>query len=473
MKKLLIANRGEIAIRIARAAHELGIQTAAIFSAEDTHALHRIKADTAIDLEGASPGAYLDIEQIIQLANQHGCDAIHPGYGFLSENASFALACAENHITFIGPDSEQLTLFGDKTSARQLAKECGVPLVLGTVKDTSLEEARDFFNQLPDNSDAILKAVSGGGGRGMRIVDSLETLEKVFERCKSEAKNAFGNDAVYIEQLIPHARHIEIQVIGDGQEVTHLWDRECSIQRNHQKIIEVAPSPSLTGSQRQPLINAALKMAQSKNYLSLGTFEFLVDTNNPENFYFIEANPRLQVEHTITEEVTGFDLVQAQLKIADNSTLADLKVPTQKPAGYAIQCRINMETLSKKGRFKPTGGNISVFEIPSGPGVRVDHFGYAGYKTSTRFDSLLAKLIVHSANSYADVIKKARRALAEFRIEGFETNISFLQLLMEQPAFIDNNIYTRFIDDNFASFDTSQAQPILYFKSEENSTPAK
>ncbi len=464
MKKLLIANRGEIAIRIIRAANELGLASLAIYSEDDGSALHRIKADEACELKGVGAAAYLDIDQIIEIAKSNGCDAIHPGYGFLSENTGFAQACADNGICFIGPTTEQLDRFGDKSSARQLADACGVPIIPGTKGSTTLPEAKAFFQTLADGEQAILKAISGGGGRGMRMIDSLEGLDKVFDQAKREAKASFGDDSIYIEKLLPKARHIEVQIVGDGSAAAHLWERECTIQRNHQKVVEVAPSPSLNSSQRQQIIDAALKMANSAAYQSLGTFEFLVNVAAPDEFYFIEANPRLQVEHTVTEAVTGVDLVQTQIKIAMGKSLSELNLPTANPSGFAVQARINMEVLSKKGRFKPSGGTITVFEPPSGIGVRTDHFAYSGYQTSTRFDSLLGKLIVHSPNSYADALRKTSAAMAEFRIEGFETNLGFLQSLFANQDFLDNKIYTRFIDDNLDKFATSSNEHKRYFE---------
>jgi acetyl/propionyl-CoA carboxylase alpha subunit/acetyl-CoA carboxylase carboxyltransferase component len=464
MKKLLIANRGEIAIRISRAATELGIETVSIYTQDDSASLHTKKTDTSACLKGTGAAGYLDIDNIVELAIQHHCDGVHPGYGFLSENNAFAAACEAAGIIFVGPTPEQLSLFGDKSQARKLAASSDVPLVPGTNGDTGLTDIKAFVQQLAKGQTAIIKAISGGGGRGMRMVATVDDVDKVFDRCKSEAKAAFGDDAVYIEQLIPRARHIEIQIIGDGENVTHLWDRECSIQRNHQKVIEIAPSPSLTLAEKQPLIDAALRMASSAQYRSLGTFEFLVDADDHQNFYFIEANPRLQVEHTVTEEVTGCDLVQSQLLLAMGQPLASLALSRDEPNGFAIQCRINMEVLGNKGRFKPSGGTISVIEPPSGPGIRTDHFGYAGYKTSTRFDSMLGKLIVHSPKDFSEAIRKTYRALSEFRLEGFETNISFLQAVLNNTDFRNNAVYTRFIDDNLEVLGQSASHPAFYFE---------
>ena len=465
MQKLLIANRGEIAIRIARAAAEMGIESVAIFPEDDAASLHIKKTDEAFQIPGTGAQAYLDQDAVLQVAAQNDVDAIHPGYGFLSENAEFAKRCEESGVTFVGPTPEQLEQFGDKGTARVLAAECGVPLVPGTNMDTTLEEAAAFFNQQDDGQSLLIKAISGGGGRGMRVVDSLDHLEKNYERCRSEAKMAFGNDAVYVETLIPMARHIEIQIVGDGQGgITHLWERECSVQRQNQKIVEIAPSPTLTDEIRQQLISAAMAMATKVSYLSLGTFEFLVDLTNAGKFYFIEANPRLQVEHTVTEEVTGIDLVQTQLNIAIGKTLQDLNMlEPGKPTGYAIQCRINMETISKKGKFKPSGGVISVYEPPNGPGIRVDGFGYAGYQTSTRYDSLLAKLIVHSrSRDYSTAVKKTYRALTEFRLEGFEINLAFLSNLLTLKDFVNNDIHTRYVDEHMAELAGADEHPVRF-----------
>ncbi len=475
IKKLLIANRGEIAIRIARAAAEMGITTVSIFPEDDANSLHVVKTDESVALPGSGAQAYLDKEAVIEAARQSSADAIHPGYGFLSENAEFANLCEKNNIIFVGPGPEQLEQFGDKGSARELAASCNVPLVPGTNHDTSLEEATAFYNQL-DGQTLLIKAIAGGGGRGMRAVESLKELEKNYERCRSEAKMAFGNDAVYMEALIPGVKHIEIQIIGDGTgAVTHLWERECSVQRQNQKVVEIAPSPTLAVENRDQLIQAAMTMAEKASYLSLGTFEFLVDMADQKKFYFIEANPRLQVEHTVTEEITGIDLVQTQLAIASGKSLKELGMETpEPPSGYAIQCRINMETISKKGKFKPSGGKISVYEPPSGPGIRVDGFGYAGYETSTRYDSLLAKLIVHSKSAdYSVVVKKTYRALKEFRLEGFAINIPFLLNLLAKPEFEMNDIYTRYIDDHMAELIGTGAHAAMYFSDSDLPTSEK
>ncbi|HZC47120.1 MAG TPA: biotin carboxylase N-terminal domain-containing protein, partial [Candidatus Acidoferrum sp.] len=458
---LLIANRGEIAIRVIRAAAEMGIRTVAVFPDGDATSLHIRKADEARRLSGAGAAAYLDGEQIVALAKAAGCDSIHPGYGFLSENAEFARTCVSEGITFVGPRAEILELFGDKVQARALAERCGVPILRGTSEPTSLDEARSFFSSLGDGASIMIKAVAGGGGRGMRAVSRVEELAEAYKRCQSEARTSFGNGDVYVEQLMPRARHIEVQIIGDGSgNVSHLWERECSIQRRNQKIVEVAPSPGLAPAMRDRLTAAAVRMAKEVRYDNLGTFEFLVSADASANkdevgFAFIEANPRLQVEHTVTEEVTGIDLVRLQIQLAAGSTLANLGMEQgdiPKPRGFAMQVRINMESMRADGSARPAGGTITTFEAPSGPGVRTDSFAYAGYTTSPNFDSLLAKLIAHSHSAnFGDVVTKTYRALCEFRIEGVPTNIGFLQSLLRHPEFIANRIYTRFIEDNIST----------------------
>ena len=456
MKKLLIANRGEIAIRIARAAAELGIETVAVYPSDDGNSLHVKKTDGQTQLPGTGAAAYLDSQAILDAAKSTRCDAIHPGYGFLSENVDFAKLCEQSGVVFIGPTPMQLSLFGDKSSARQLAVNSQVPVVPGTNEKTSLEQALDFYQSLQNSTDSdnpsmLIKAIAGGGGRGMRQVHSLGDVSAEYARCASEAMSAFGESGLYVEALIEHAKHIEIQVIGDGKNVTHLWDRECSVQRNHQKIVEIAPSPTLEPALRKQLIDAALSMAKRSGLKSLTTFEFLVDLNAPGAFYFIEANPRLQVEHTVTEEVTNTDLVQAQIGIAMGKSIQQvgLALEPDLPKGYAIQCRINMETLMEDGLFKPTGGRISVFEPPAGAGIRIDSFGYAGYATSPRYDSLLAKLVTYTAgNDFTVAARKAYRACSEFRIEGIATNLPFILNLLSGTDFESNTIYTRYVDDH-------------------------
>ncbi len=482
LTSLLIANRGEIAIRIARAAAELGIRTVAIFSEDDAQSLHTQKTDDALPLQGRGAAAYLDIEQILALAAQAGCDAIHPGYGFLSENAEFAKRCAEAAVTFVGPQVETLALFGDKGQARALAEGCGVPVLPGTSGATSVDEAKEFLASLGAGGAVMIKALAGGGGRGMRAVQAVDDIEAAYARCQSEANAAFGNGDVYVEQLISRARHIEVQVVGDGSgAVSQLGERECSIQRRNQKLVEIAPSPGLLPELRERLSSAAVRLAQAVQYASLGTFEFLVNAEHGGDnatFAFIEANARLQVEHTVTEEVTGVDLVKAQLRLASGSSLADLgltqaRIPA--PQGFAMQVRINMETMAPDGTPRPSGGTLSAFEVPSGPGLRTDTFGYVGYTTSPSFDSLLAKLIGSSPSSdFSDVVTRTYRALCEFKIEGVATNIPFLQSLLRHPAFVNNQIYTCFVEDHIAELVQADHHQRFFFHTDaaQSGTPA-
>ena len=453
LSKLLIANRGEIAVRIVRAAEELALPTAAVFSEDDAGSPHADRADEAHALTGKGAGAYLDMEQLLAIAKTAGCDAIHPGYGFLAERAAFARRCMEEGITFVGPSVETLELLGDKSRARGLAEDLGVPVLPGSPGAVSADEARSFFEGLGGDAAVLIKAVSGGGGRGMRVVERIEEIEDAHARCASEAKAAFGDGAVYVEQLIPRARHIEVQVIGDGRgAVSQLGERECSIQRRHQKLVEIAPSPSLSGELRDAICAAAVRMAEAVSYQSLGTFEFLVDATVENRFVFIEANARLQVEHTVTEEVTGVDLVLAQLRIAAGETLADLGLqqPAVSPArGFAIQARVNTEQMEPDGKVRPSGGQLATFQPPLGPGVRVDTYAVPGYTTNPNFDSLLAKVIVHSSSDEFEAASgRLGRALEEFQIGGLETNVAFLRRVVEHDDFAAQNVYTRWLDHN-------------------------
>ena len=486
-KSLLIANRGEIAIRIMRAAAELGVRTVAVFSDDDSASLHLRKADDARALRGAGVAAYLDAEQIVAAAQDAGCDAIHPGYGFLSENAKFARRCAAAGICFVGPRPETLELFGDKLQARALAQRCGVPVLRGTTAATNLDEARAFFASLGEGGAMMIKAVAGGGGRGMRAVHRAADVEQAFARCQSEARSAFGIGDVYVEQLMPSARHLEVQIVGDGSgEVVHLYERECTIQRRNQKILEIAPSPSISAETRDRLTGAAVRIAREVRYDSLGTFEFLLAAAQArggasENaaFAFIEANPRLQVEHTVTEEVTGVDLVKVQLQLAGGMRLADLgltQIAIAPPRGFAIQARINAETMTADGGAKPAGGTLAVFELPSGPGLRIDTFAYAGYTTNPRFDSLIAKLIARSSSGdFSDAVNRTYRALCEFRIEGIATNIGFLQNLLRHPEFAANRIHTRFVEEHAAELTATQpsAHRRLFFERASAPSPGR
>lgn len=435
LKKILIANRGEIAVRIARTATDLGITTVAVYSPDDAQCLHVRHANEAVELDGTGVRAYLDIDQIIYIARKTGCDGIHPGYGLLSERTDFVSACEENGLIFVGPSSKTMSMQGDKVAARTLAKQAGVPVVEGVDTLKSASAAQEFF-RATDGRPIMIKAVNGGGGRGMRIVREEVGLESAFTQCEAEALSAFGDGALYAEQFLPSVRHIEVQIVGDGRDVIHLWERDCSIQRRNQKVIELAPAPRLDADVRRNLLEAAVRIGKASSYKGLGTVEFLVenDAKAGRGYYFIETNPRIQVEHTITEEVVGIDLVELQLRIAAGETLKDLgldqaTIPCTR--GFAIQLRINTETFSDKGDVTPSGGRLSAFQTPGGPGVRVDTHGYRGYHTNPNFDSLLAKLIIHSrADDLGALLEKARRSLEEFHIAGVETNVGMLNALL-------------------------------------------
>jgi len=449
--KLLIANRGEIAIRIARAASELGLETVAIYSQDDARSLHVTKADHAVALPGSGARAYLDASAVIAAATASGSTAIHPGYGFLSENAAFASACAQAGIDFIGPTPEHLDLFGDKGAARRHAVTHGVPVISGLSNAVTEADALAFFRTLPAGTRMIIKALAGGGGRGMRVVTDESGLSDAFARAGSEAKASFGNAALYVEQFVEDARHIEVQIAADTSGVVmHFGTRDCTAQRRHQKIIEIAPAPFLPATVQAAMQDAAIRLSKVANYRSLGTFEFLFEpTRNA--WYFIEANARLQVEHTVTETVLGMDLVQLQIGMAQGRSLAELGYsPDQAitPQGYAIQARVNMETMQADGTTRPSGGTLTAFDAPSGPGIRTDSFGYTGYQTNPNFDSLLAKVIVHSRSSdFAVALRACDRALADFRIEGLPTNIGFLRSVLQHDRMKSLTIHTRFIDE--------------------------
>jgi acetyl/propionyl-CoA carboxylase alpha subunit len=463
---ILIANRGEIAIRIARAAAGLGLRSVAVFSEDDARALHVRVADAGVPLAGTGAKAYLDGAEVIAAAQAAGCDAIHPGYGFLSESAAFARACQAAGLTFIGPKPEALALFGDKAQARGLAHRCGVPTAEGADAATSLDEARAFFAGLGGRP-MMIKAIAGGGGRGMRLVRDAAELDAAFERCASEAQAAFGEGGLYVERAIEPARHIEVQVLGDrAGGLVHLWDRDCSLQRRRQKLIEFAPSPNLPAAVRDRLIDAALTMARAAGYDSLGTFEFLVEAGG-EDVVFIEANARLQVEHTVTEAVTGVDLVQAQIQVAAGRSLRDLGLETPPTlVGQAVQLRVNTETMDAAGGLRPTGGVLTVFEPPSGPGVRVDACGYAGYATNPNFDSLLAKVIVHQrSGGLAALTATAGRALEEFRLQGVETNLNILAALLRREDVRAGALTTGLVEQKIGELLAEAPPPARFFES--------
>ncbi len=453
IKRILIANRGEIALRLARAAHEFGATCVAVYARDDAQALHVRAADEAVALAGSGPAAYLDIEALLRIARETGCDAVHPGYGFLSERADFARACADAGLRFIGPTPEQLAQFGDKAAARALAQAQKVPLMPGSGGAVTLAEAQAFFaGQQAQGHGVVIKAVGGGGGRGMRLVTEAGDLDTAYARCVAEARAAFGVEGVYVERLMARARHIEVQVLGDGREVVSLGERECSLQRRFQKLVEIAPSPTLGAATREAITQAALRMARAVGYQGLGTFEFLVDEASPDlPWVFIEANARLQVEHTVTEEVTGLDLVQLQLAVAQGATLADLGLDPARPVptrGYAIQWRINAERLGEDGLALPSTGRLDRFDLPTGPGIRIDTHGQAGATPSPHYDTLLAKLVVsHPGPRFADACRRSRRALADMHIEGLATNLGLLQAIAQHEAFDAQAVHTRFVEE--------------------------
>jgi pyruvate carboxylase len=449
IKTVLVANRGEIAIRVFRACNELGIRTVAIFSKEDTLSLHRFKADEAYLVgEGKSPvDAYLDVEGILAIAREHDIDAIHPGYGFLSENINLAKRCAEEGFIFIGPELKHLSMFGNKINARKQATFTGIPVIPGSdgpVQD--LEEVKSFAARF--GYPFIIKANLGGGGRGMRIVRSTDSLEESYYRAKSEAKTCFGNDEIYVEKLIEYPKHIEVQILGDTYgNIVHLHERDCSVQRRHQKLVEVAPSVSLSAYLRQGILEAAVKLMKKVGYLSAGTVEFLVTPD--EQFYFIEVNPRIQVEHTITEMITGIDIVQSQLLIAEGYSLHDEEIGiTSQEAihchGYAIQCRVTTEDPANN--FMPDTGKIIAYRSGGGFGIRLDAGNaYTGSLITPHYDSLLVKISTWGL-SYKSAIAKMMRGLIEFRIRGIKTNISFLENVIKHDHFLDGSYDTTFVD---------------------------
>ncbi len=448
-KKILVANRGEIAIRIFRACTEFGVRTVAVYSEQDNVALHRFKADEAYLIgEGKGPiEAYLDIESIIEVAKRHDVDAIHPGYGFLSENEQFAQRCEEEGIVFIGPKSEHIRQFGDKVIARQMAIEADIPVIPGTPEPVrTFEEALRFVKE--NGYPIIIKAASGGGGRGMRIVRKQSELQDSLDRARSEAKFAFGNDAVYLEKYLENPKHIEVQILADSYgHAVHLFERDCSIQRRHQKVIEVAPSLSLTERQREDICNAALRLCKTSNYINAGTVEFLVTPDG--NFYFIEVNPRVQVEHTITEMVTGIDIVQSQIRIAEGYALEDKEIGISSQAsiqmrGYAIQSRVTTEDPEKN--FLPDTGRLLAYRSASGFGVRLDEgIGAPGASITPHYDSLLVKVSTHDL-TFKRAARKMLRTLKEFRIRGVKTNVPFLENVMQHSDFLSGSYDTSFID---------------------------
>ena len=467
LKKLLIANRGEIAIRIARTASDMGIKTVSVFSGDDHLSLHTRHSESAVNLGQNGVAAYLNAENILEIAKETGCDAVHPGYGFLSESAGFAALCVKEGIQFVGPSEATLSQFGDKAQARSLAIANEVPVLQGTNQATSLEEAKAFYNSLGSGAAVMIKALAGGGGRGMRPVRKESDLEEAYARATSEAEKSFGSGELYLEEMLYPARHVEVQIVGDGDRVVHLWDRECSLQRQRQKLVEIAPAFGLSDELRGSMLESAQRIALAANYHGVGTIEFLVGTEgeDADRFVFMEANARLQVEHTVTEEVTGLDLVALQLRLAGGESLNEIALTQEligSSKGVAVQVRINLEKMNEDGTSVPGGGTLSSYEPPSGPGIRLDGFGYNGYSTSLLYDSLLAKLIVHS-DELERAILRTRRALSEFKIEGAHTNIAFLQSILKNSPIAESGIHTLFVEENIVDLLATEEEPGRYF----------
>jgi len=442
-EKVLIANRGEIALRIIRACHELGVQTVAVYSEADRESLHVRFADEDVCIGEAPPvDSYLNIPRIIAAAEVTGAEAIHPGYGFLSENAEFSEICVQSGLEFIGPTPEQISLMGHKSRARQKMNEVGVPTIPGSASVISdVDEAMELAKEI--GFPLMIKASAGGGGKGMRIVEDPERFVNLFAAAQAEAKASFSDDGVYLERCIQHSRHVEIQVFGDAEgRVVHLGERECSIQRRHQKLVEEAPSPALSPELRQEMGEAAILAARSIDYVGAGTVEFLLDKDG--SFYFLEMNTRIQVEHAVTEVTTGFDLVKEQIRVAAGEALA---FPTNGSVnlhqrGHAIEFRVNAEDPDRN--FIPGPGKITTFHPPGGPGIRIDTHVYAGYNVPPYYDSLLAKLIVSGATR-EEAILRARHSLDQFIIEGIPTTLPFLRRILEDDAFLEGDIDTSFV----------------------------
>lgn len=438
-EKILIANRGEIALRIIRTCRDMGIKTVAVYSEADKDSLHVKFADEAVCIgPPQSRESYLNIPRIIAAAEITNVDAIHPGYGFLAENAEFSEICSDSEIKFIGPSPEMIKAMGDKAYAKDTMRKANVPVVPGSDGVvTSIDDAKKIAAEF--GYPVLIKASAGGGGKGMRIVRNEDEMENAFTMATNEALNAFANGDVYVEKFVENPRHIEIQVLGDQfGNVVHLGERDCSVQRRHQKLIEETPSPFITEAIREAMGNAAVKGAKSVNYEGAGTIEFIVDKN--KNFYFMEMNTRIQVEHPVTEQVTGVDLIREQIAVAAGERL---KVKKVKREGHSIECRINAENPDKN--FAPSPGKITTFHIPGGLGVRVDTHAYANYVIPPYYDSMIAKLIV-TADDREEAIKRMYRALDEFIVEGIYTTIPFHKKVMRHEKFIDGDFDTSFIE---------------------------
>ncbi len=444
--KILIANRGEIALRIIRACKELEILSVVVHSKVDTKGVWVKKADKAIELEGHPVEVYLDYENIIKVAKENRCDAIHPGYGFLSESADFAKACDENGIIFIGPKAEHIELFGDKIASKNAMREIGVPVIEGTQSPiVDIDEAQQIAKEI--GFPVIIKAAFGGGGRGMRIVRAEKEFKTLFEAAAAESRKYFGNDEMFIEKFVENPRHIEVQIIADKYgNVVHLGERDCSIQRRHQKVIEISPSPLLSDKARKEIYRISIKAVYRLGYESVGTMEFLVDAD--DNIFFIEMNTRVQVEHPVTEITSGVDIIQRMIQLAEGDKLHFLQEEISF-RGYAIEFRINAE--DPNNNFMPSFGTVGEYLTPGGPGVRLDTSIYSGYTLPTNYDSMVGKLIVWALD-WEGVVKKARRALDEYHIEGITTNISLHKDIVNDADFIAGKFDTSFLDERVGNF---------------------
>jgi acetyl-CoA carboxylase biotin carboxylase subunit len=457
-RKVLIANRGEIALRVIRACRMLGVRTVAVHSEADNDALHVRFADEAVCVgPAASSQSYLNIPRLIAAAEITGADAVHPGYGFLAENAEFAEICGESNLTFIGPTPEQIRQMGDKAEARRMMREAGLPVVPGS--PGPVEDSRTALRAAVGiGFPVVIKAAAGGGGKGMRVARDADELERGLPQAQLEAEAAFGDSRVYIEKYLERPRHVEIQILGDRQgSVIHLGERDCSAQRRHQKLLEEAPSPAVDANLRWRMGEAAVHGAERIGYVGAGTIEFLLVASG--EFYFMEMNTRIQVEHPVTELVTGQDLILHQLSVAAGEPLA-LRQDEVEFSGHAIECRINAEDPERG--FLPTPGTITTFHLPGGPGVRVDTAAYQSYRIPPYYDSLIAKLLTHGTDR-EQAIARMRVALDEFVIEGVSTTISMHRRLIEQPEFVEGRLHTRFVEEwlapELASVEPASAEP--------------
>jgi acetyl-CoA carboxylase, biotin carboxylase subunit len=440
LDKVLIANRGEIALRVVRACRELGVTSVAVYSDADEEALHVRHADEAVNIGPPPAGkSYLDVEAIIEAAKETGADAVHPGYGFLAENADFAAACLDAGLVFVGPSAEAIEKMGNKSAARRLAQEADVPVVPGSEESASADEAAATAEEI--GYPVMVKAAAGGGGRGIRVAENEEELRKSFQVAKREAESAFGDGSIYLEKFLAGPHHVEVQVMADHEgNIIHLYERECSMQRRRQKVLEEAPSPGISNEVRERMCDAAVRLAREAGYANAGTVEFLVEGND---FYFIEMNTRIQVEHPVTEMLTGVDLVKEQILVASGEPLS-LKQEDVPFVGHAMEFRINAEDPDQD--FMPSPGEITSLEVPGGPGVRVDSAIYQGYTIPPFYDSMVGKLVVWGLDR-EEAINRSGRALREYRLEGIKTTIPLHLRLLEDDAFRSGEYHTGYLEE--------------------------